>query len=121
MTWRQVVIGNCKGCSITRAIQSCDCVVPENINTLPTEGNGNSERKGALKGDIFLGGSGRLFEVLFCGGLGIYRNVVVIPSVGGYGYFPELHISENDLRTLPSMAQSPYYCMPDITLSAKVS
>jgi len=42
-----------------------------------------------------------------------------MPSVAGYGYFPELHISENDLRTLPSMARSPYYCMPDIKLLAE--
>ena len=41
------------------------CVVPENIHTLHTEGNGNSEgRGGGAKGGIFRGGGRLLTEVL---------------------------------------------------------
>ena len=41
------------------------CVVPENIHTppLPTEGQGNSEGRGAPKEDNFQGGEGLLSEV----------------------------------------------------------
>ena len=41
------------------------CVIPENIHTLHTEGNGNSEGKGGgAKGGIFRGGGRLLTEVL---------------------------------------------------------
>ena len=43
------------------------CVVPENIHT-PTEGNGNSERKGGLKSGTFQGG-GELLTQFFSRGL----------------------------------------------------
>ena len=40
------------------------CEVPENIHTLPTEGNGNSEGRGSKKGNFRgVGGGGWLLEV----------------------------------------------------------
>ena len=42
------------------------CVVPENIHT-PTEGNGNSERKGGLKSGTFQEGGGSCLHSFFPG------------------------------------------------------
>ena len=43
------------------------CVLPENIHTLSTEGNVNSEGKGALIGRIFRGGGRGFLRSFFRG------------------------------------------------------
>ena len=66
-------------------------MVPENIHTPPTEGIRNSGEEGG-------GGSGRAKNLKQCmklnwnfrRGGGVIRQ---IPSMGGYGYFLEPHIS----------------------------
>ena len=42
-------------------------IVPENTHTRPTEGNVNSEGKGALIGGIFRGGGGGFLRSFFWG------------------------------------------------------
>ena len=48
-----------------KGIMMIHCVVPENIHTPPTEGNGNSEGRGVQKMQFPRGWGGWLLEVFF--------------------------------------------------------